>query len=64
MSTVLADTALYADAMSTALTVMGPEEGLAFAEAMGIAAAFVVSNQAGVTETVTSAFTAMLNEGA
>ena len=62
--TVLADTALYADAMATALTVMGPEEGPAFAAAMNIAAAFVVRGEAGMIETVTPAFTAMLNEGA
>ena len=62
--TVLADTAMYADAMATALTVMGPEEGPAFAEAMGLAAAFVMRGEAGLTETVTPAFTAMLNEGA
>lgn len=61
--TVLADTALYADAMATALTVMGPEEGPAFAEAMAIAAAFVVRGPDGLTETVTPAFTAMLDEG-
>ena len=62
--TVLADTAMYADAMATALTVMGPREGPAFAEAMGVAAAFVVRGEDGVTETVTPAFTAMLDEGA
>ena len=62
--TVLADTALYADAMATALTVMGPEEGPAFAEAMDIAAAFVVRREDGLSETVTPAFAAMLNAGA
>ena len=62
--TVLAVTAMFADAMATALTVMGPEEGPAFAEAMGIAAAFVIRGETGLTETVTPAFTAMLNEGA
>ena len=62
--TVLADTALYADAMATALTVMGPEEGPAYAAAMNIAAAFVVRGEAGLTETVTAAFSAMLDEGA
>jgi thiamine biosynthesis lipoprotein len=62
--TVLADTALYADAMATALTVMGPAEGPAFAEALNIAAAFVVRGEDGMTETLTPAFTAMLNEGA
>jgi thiamine biosynthesis lipoprotein len=62
--TVLADTAMYADAMATALTVMGPEEGPAFAEAMNIAAAFVVRGDAGLAETITPAFAAMLDEGA
>lgn len=62
--TVLAETAMYADAMATALTVMGPEEGPAFAEAMNIAAAFVVRGESGLTETVTPAFSAMLSEGA
>ena len=62
--TVLAETAMYADAMATALTVMGPEEGPAFAEAMNIAAAFVVRGEDGLTETLTPAFVAMLSEGA
>ncbi|GAA0611573.1 FAD:protein FMN transferase [Brevundimonas kwangchunensis] len=62
--TVLADTALYADAMATALTVMGPIEGPAFATAMKIAAAFVVRGDTGLTEIVTPAFQAMLDEGA
>ena len=62
--TVLAGTALYADAMATALTVMGPEEGPAYAEAMNIAAAFVVRTEAGLIEIVTPAFTAMMSEGA
>ena len=62
--TVLAETAMYADAMATALTVMGPEEGPAFAEAMKIAATFVVRTGDGMVEIVTPAFTAMLSEGA
>lgn len=62
--TVLADTALYADAMATALTVMGPLEGPAFAEAMGIAASFVVRGEDGLHETVSPAFAAMAAEGA
>ncbi len=62
--TVLAETAMYADAMATALTVMGPEEGPAYAAAMNIAAAFVVRTEGGLIETVTPAFTAMLSEGA
>ncbi|MFA4891970.1 FAD:protein FMN transferase [Brevundimonas sp.] len=62
--TVLADTALYADAMATALTVMGPEEGPAYAEALNIAAAFVIRTDTGVTEVVSPAFAAMAAEGA
>jgi thiamine biosynthesis lipoprotein len=50
--------------MATALTVMGPEEGPAFAEAMKIAATFVVRTGDGMVEIVTPAFTAMLSEGA
>lgn len=61
--TVLADTALYADAMATALTVMGPVEGPAYAEALNIAAAFVVRTDDGLIETVSPAFTAMMSEG-
>jgi len=62
--TVLAETAMTADAMATALAVMGPVEGRAFAEAMKIAAAFVVRGEAGMTETLTPAFEAMLNDEA
>lgn len=62
--TVLAETAMYADAMATALTVMGPADGPAFATAMKIAAAFVVRGEDGLTETVTPAFAAMMEEGA
>jgi thiamine biosynthesis lipoprotein len=62
--TVLADTCLYADAMATALTVMGPVEGPAYATALGIAAAFVVRDGDELHETVSSAFAAMAAEGA
>ncbi|HVI57372.1 MAG TPA: FAD:protein FMN transferase [Luteimonas sp.] len=39
--TVVADDAMHADAWATALTVMGVEQGLAFARARGLAARFV-----------------------
>jgi thiamine biosynthesis lipoprotein len=61
--TVLAEAAMYADAMATALTVMGPEEGPAWAADMNIAAAFVVRTEGGMIETVTPAFSAMLSAG-
>ncbi len=62
--TVLAETAMHADAMATALAVMGPVEGPASAEAQNISAAFVVRGEAGLTEVVTPAFQAMLDEAA
>jgi len=62
--TVLADTAVHADAMATALTVMGPEDGPAYAEALNIAAAFVVRTDTGLVEIVSPAFAALAAEGA
>lgn len=63
--TVFADTAFRADGMATALTVMGPETGPAFAQALGLAAAFVVRDHAGaLSEIVTPAFAAMAEVGA
>lgn len=61
---VFADTALRADAVATALTVMGPEDGAAWAEAMEVAALFTVRGPEGVTEIITPAAAAMLEEGA
>ena len=51
--------ALDADILSTALYVMGPEEGIAWAEAQGIAACFLVGDAADVVDIrATSAFEA------
>lgn len=61
--TVLAETALYADAMATALTVMGPVDGPDWADALGLAAAFTVRTDDGLTEILTPAFIAMMSEG-
>ena len=58
--TVLAPTCMAADALSTALTVLGPDDGLAFAEQRGIAARFLVRAGAGLAETTTGAWRLML----
>jgi thiamine biosynthesis lipoprotein len=56
--TVIADTAAYADGMTTALMVLGPEEGLALAISRNIAALFLVRSPSGFTEHATPAFAA------
>lgn len=58
--TVLASTCMAADALSTALTVLGPNDGLAFAEQRGIAARFLVRAETGLIETTTGAWRLML----
>ena len=59
--TVVAADAMHADAWATALTVMGLEQGLAFAQARGLAARFVARQAAGrLHESMTDAFRARL----
>ncbi|MFK3736561.1 FAD:protein FMN transferase [Massilia sp. TN1-12] len=58
--TVLAPTCMAADALSTALTVLGPEDGLAFAEERAIAARFLVRRSAGLVESSSSAWRQLL----
>jgi thiamine biosynthesis lipoprotein len=53
---VLAETAMTADAMATALMVMGAGRGAAFAEARGIPALFLIRAPGGLSETATSAY--------
>lgn len=48
--TVVAATCMVADALSTALTVLGAEAGLAFADARGIAARYLVRHEGGLAE--------------
>lgn len=60
---VLHASAMKADAYATALTVMGPVEGPAFAEALNIAACFTQRAEHGLVEQVTPAFAAMMDEG-
>ena len=57
--TVLHRECMMADALSTALTVLGPEAGLTFATRQGLAARFLVRTPAGFDELVTPAFAAM-----
>lgn len=54
--TVLSDTAMYADALATALTVLGPEAGLEWAEKENLAALFIVKEDEGFVEINTDAF--------
>jgi thiamine biosynthesis lipoprotein len=58
--TVLAPTCMAADALSTALTVMGVETGLAFAEARGLAARFLLRREGGLREVDTAAWQELL----
>ncbi len=53
---VLADTCMEADALATALFVLGPEEGLQLAETQELAALFLVRTDKGFTEHPTSTF--------
>ncbi len=62
--TVFDASAMRADALATALTVMGPDDGLAYATAMALNAHFVHRSATGLTETMTPAFAAMMDEEA
>jgi thiamine biosynthesis lipoprotein len=59
--TVVAEDCMTADVLATALTVLGPEQGPAFAEANGVAARFVSFDGQSLTERLTPAMAAMLN---
>jgi len=58
--TVLAPTCMAADALSTALTVMGVGDGLPFAEVRGLAARYLVREGDGLREVHTAAWRALL----
>lgn len=53
---VVADTAILADAWATALFVMGPREGVAYAQSHGMAALFLVRRGRDYDEIATPAF--------
>jgi FAD:protein FMN transferase len=60
--TIVADTALRADALSTALFVMGPSEGFAFADRRGIAALYVSRSGSGWRRCASREFRARCRE--
>jgi thiamine biosynthesis lipoprotein len=55
-ATVIAPTAMQADALSTALMVLGPDDGWALAEREQLAALFIRQDGNGFTEVASSAF--------
>ncbi len=60
--TVFHASAMKADAYATALMVMGPEEGLAFAQGEGLMAHLVERTPEAVVERMTTAFAAMMED--
>jgi thiamine biosynthesis lipoprotein len=58
--TVLHPSCMAADALSTTITVLGPEAGLAFAEERGLAARLLLRRPGGVEERSSAAWGAML----
>ncbi|WP_242914462.1 FAD:protein FMN transferase [Brevundimonas pishanensis] len=62
--TVFDALAMRADAFATALTVLGPVDGLGFAQAMGLAAHLVERTERGLVEHYTPAYAAMMEEEA
>lgn len=58
--TVVADSAALADALATALLVLGPDEGFEFAEQEEIAAYFLLREDTDIDEKVTAMFAALL----
>lgn len=58
--TVLHPVCMAADALSTALTVLGAADGLAFAEARGLAARFLLRRPGALAEVTTTAYRALL----
>ena len=57
---VLAPRALHADPLGTAMTLLGPDRGLAYAQARGLAVLFVLRTEDGLEPRLTPAFAAAL----
>ncbi|RSZ59120.1 FAD:protein FMN transferase [Massilia atriviolacea] len=58
--TVLHAECMAADALSTALSVLGPEQGLALAERQNVAARFLLRHQGALREVVSTAYEELL----
>lgn len=59
--TVISETAAEADALATALLVMGPDKGMMFAAQERIAAYFLLRTDRGIEQRTTGEFAALLN---
>ncbi len=57
--TVIADSSAMADALATALLVLGPDKGFSYAENERIAAYFLLRNESGIEEKMTGPFAAL-----
>jgi len=60
--TVVSRTTAFADAMATALLVLGPQDGPALAEELDLAAYFLVRTDTGITEITTPRFARLRQE--
>jgi thiamine biosynthesis lipoprotein len=60
--TVVSDSAGTADALATALLVMGPEAGIKYAERENIAAYFLLRDGETVAEQASSAFSVLIKQ--
>jgi thiamine biosynthesis lipoprotein len=54
--TILSETSMEADALATAIMVLGPDEGYQFAEKNHIAAFFIIKSDKGFDEKMSTAF--------
>ncbi len=59
--TVLGESAAFADAMATALMVLGPEAGMALAEREGIAAVLLLRDGRSITEYMSTEFRSLMD---
>lgn len=62
--TVLADTAMEADAWATALMVLGPADGMRVADRLGLSAYFIIREDNGWTSRYSGRFEAFLTQAA